>query len=392
MGWKDSCQGPQGSVGKLIVFRSSSLLMLAVIHTLDYEIHGNGDGCPWKLMVEPTARLLDLFDEYGAKLTIMADVAEILKFRSYAEQTGKDTYYSQAIESQLKDAIRRGHDVQLHLHCSYFNARHENGKWLQDWSEYNFAGLPEARINEVVAIGKQYLEDLLCPVDPGYRVSTFRAANWSVSPSRNVVRALAGHGITYETSVFKYGRRQGLVNFNYTDAYSNLLPWPVSEDNICRRDDSSDLIEVPIYSENRWIGAFLSWVRVQRAWEGRQHRIVQLKNGGEPSSVKRPSSSKVSRLATTLLKKHSWKADFNQCTGRQLIQALRRASAEHDIDPTLKPFVLIGHSKLFSHHNERSLRPFLSHVKNNHHSLRFGVFGDLPFGKEPLSRAAFQPR
>ena len=54
--------------------------MLNVIFTIDYEIHGNGEGSPHELMVEPTRRLLDLFEKYGAKLTIMADVAEILKF------------------------------------------------------------------------------------------------------------------------------------------------------------------------------------------------------------------------------------------------------------------------------------------------------------------------
>ena len=73
-------------------------------------------------MVEPTRRNLDTFDEYGAKLTIMADVAEILKFREYREETGQDRYHYQAIDQQLRDAIARGHDVQLHLHCSYFNA------------------------------------------------------------------------------------------------------------------------------------------------------------------------------------------------------------------------------------------------------------------------------
>ena len=52
--------------------------MLKPIFTLDYEIHGNGDGCPYALMVEPTDRLLRLFEGFGAKLTIMADVAEIL--------------------------------------------------------------------------------------------------------------------------------------------------------------------------------------------------------------------------------------------------------------------------------------------------------------------------
>ena len=34
--------------------------MLKIIFTLDYEIHGNGDGCPHELMVEPTDRMLRL--------------------------------------------------------------------------------------------------------------------------------------------------------------------------------------------------------------------------------------------------------------------------------------------------------------------------------------------
>ena len=164
-------------------------------------------------MVEPTRRMMDLFDRYGAKLTIMADVAEILKFKEYKEKTGRDDYHYEAIAEQLREAIRRGHDVQLHLHASYFNARHENGRWEQDWSEYNFAGLPLDRLNEIVRIGKQYLEDLLQPVVPAYQCMAFRAANWAVSPSRNVVRALIRNGIHVDTSVFKYGRREGIVSF-----------------------------------------------------------------------------------------------------------------------------------------------------------------------------------
>ena len=38
--------------------------MLKSIFTLDYEIHGNGDGCPYALMVEPTERMLRQFDEH----------------------------------------------------------------------------------------------------------------------------------------------------------------------------------------------------------------------------------------------------------------------------------------------------------------------------------------
>ncbi len=61
--------------------------------TFDYEIHGNGDGCPYELMVEPPSRMMELFERYGAKLTIMADVAEILKFREYRDQFGRDDYH-----------------------------------------------------------------------------------------------------------------------------------------------------------------------------------------------------------------------------------------------------------------------------------------------------------
>src|SRR5262245_27039901 len=110
--------------------------MLRIIFTLDYEIHGNGEGYPHDLMIEPTDRLLRLCEKYGSKLTIMADVPEILKFKEYREKNGRDDYSYEAILDQLRSAIKNGHDVQLHIHSSYFNARHGNGHWMQDWSEY----------------------------------------------------------------------------------------------------------------------------------------------------------------------------------------------------------------------------------------------------------------
>jgi hypothetical protein len=342
--------------------------VLNVIFSLDYEIHGNGDGCPNELMVEPTNRLMDLFDRYGAKLTIMADVAEILKFGEYRKEFGRDDYYYEAIVAQLRDAIRRGHDVQLHLHCSYFNARHENGKWQQDWLEYNFAGLSRERISEVLGIGKAFLEEQLQPVDPNYRCYAFRAANWAVSPSRNVVRALVDNEFEIESSVFKHGRRTGLVNFDYSNAPSNLMPWFAGESDICRPDDSGELLEVPIYCEARFLPAFISPNRIYRAWSGRAHRLDYSPNNGNNRMQRK--SSKIS----SAFQRHAWKADFNQCTGRQLIGALKRAAVEHDQEGFSLPFVLIGHSKLFIRQNERSLRPFLEFVADKPQAFRFSTY------------------
>ncbi len=366
--------------------------MLNVIFTLDYEIHGNGDGCAYELMVEPTSRMMDLFERYGAKLTIMADVAEILKFKEYKELFGRDDYHYDAIAAQLQDAVRRGHDVQLHLHASYFNAQHQDGRWVQDWSEYNFAGLPLARMIELVRVGKAYLENLLQPVSPPYRCVAFRAANWSVTPSRNVVRALLANDIRIDTSVFKYGRREGLVNFDYANAPSDIVPWRASETNICVRDDRSELFEFPIYSENRWVGAFVTPQRIHRAWVGRLHRLPGTRSNGKdgsgPDSYPTGGSrrSAAGRNPLWLAKKHAWKADFNQCTGRQLVRALNRAANRHDSTARPLPFVLIGHSKSYTQVNARSLEPFLQYAARQPERYGFGVFGD--FKLPPLADSA----
>src|SRR5215472_13784091 len=97
--WDKSHLSGMGRLRGELSKRSCSLgdSVVSVIFTLDYEIHGNGEGCSYELMVEPTGRLLRLFGKHNAKLTIMADVAEILKFKEYAERHGKDDYHFKRI-------------------------------------------------------------------------------------------------------------------------------------------------------------------------------------------------------------------------------------------------------------------------------------------------------
>ena len=352
--------------------------MLRVIFTLDYEIHGNGEGCPYALMVEPTNRMMDLFDLYGAKLTIMADMAEILKFGEYKVQTGRDDYYYDAIVAQLRDAIKRGHDVQLHLHPSYFNARQEGGRWIQDWSEYNVATLSLDRINEILSHGKQTLEEILNPIMTEYTCIAFRAANWSMNPSANVVQALTNNGFKIDTSVFKHGQREGVVSFDYSAAPSELVPWRVDKNDICARSVDGELIEFPIYSEKRWLGAFLTKQRIYRSFVSGMHKISQPKERMRPIRLTAPQSKRMGLWLLQWAKgKHAWKADFNQCTGRQLIGALNRASKRHDCgNYGVLPFVLIGHSKLFIRLNQWSVKSFLAYVARDPVRFQFGRLTD----------------
>src|SRR5439155_1177973 len=139
---------------------------------------------------------------------------------------------------------------------------------------------------------------MLRPVRADYRCEVFRAANWSVSPSANVVSALVQNGIRIDTSVFKFGRRDGLVNFDYADAASNMTPWRADSGAIWKQNQQGPIWEVPIYSENRSLPAFLTLNRVYRVMASRSHRVPndlgpETRNGN--GSAPNPSEPKSRR-------------------------------------------------------------------------------------------------
>lgn len=354
--------------------------MMKILFTLDYEIFGNGDGCPNKLMVKPTRRLLDLFEPFGAKLTIMAEVAQMMKFRDFLDEKGRDDYYFTAITDQLKQAIATRHDVQLHVHPSYLNAVYQDGKWKQDWSEYNLASLDYTRIFNIIQTGKGFLNDLLKPVNPDYECQYFRSANWSMSPSQNIVRALVENGFLIDTSVFKYGKRKGLVTFDYSSAWHACLPWPVNEKDVNQIDSSGKLMEFPIYCEQRPLTDFISMNRLLCTYVGKRHTVQNVQKGYFTDETA-PSPGFVPKYKNMFKRQYPLKMDFNQCTGRQMIGGLENAwkachETNHDV-----PFVLIGHSKSYNTVNQIELTRFLKYIVRHSDRFSFATFGDFDLAK-----------
>lgn len=322
--------------------------------TLDYEIHGNGDGDPMSLMVEPTYRLMNLLERYGQRVTIMADVAEIMAFKRVPEWADKVA----AIEHQLGEAIRRGHDVQLHIHSSYFKSQWDGHHFDQCIDEYNMAALPIERIDEMVGESVRYLENLLRPIQPDYKVWLFRAANWSMMPTENLYKVLVRHGITHDTSVYKGGCQGGNVSYDYREAYDNLVSYPASSKDINRYDAEGQIVEMPIYTEMRPFWAFVSPIRmfrmVRAKFHKHKHAAVQTAvsvqaNKGDNRKLSIKSFFRLSPL----------KMDFNQVSGRGLIRMMKNIERRCDAADV----VLIGHAKTFVPYNERTLEPFLKWVE-----------------------------
>ncbi len=339
-------------------------------YTLDYEIHGNGDGNPQSLMVEPTFRLMDLLEKYGQRVTIMADVAEILTFKRYFEETGRDDFHYADIESQLREAVRRGHDVQLHVHSSWFKAAWNGKRWDQCIEEYNMASLPIERIDEMVGQCVSYLSHLLVPVRPDYKVWLFRAANWSMMPTENIYQVLIKHGITADTSVYKGGVQGGNVCYDYRNAWDHLLSYPASSSDINLHapiGQKAVLTEYPIYTEMRPFWSFLTPIRVFRMVRARFHRHKRNPSGTDNKREIEKSDNRELSLRA-FFRKSPWKMDFNQATGGQLIGAMKRIMSRSIKDREIIDVVLIGHSKSFLKYNEKSFAKFLK-WSNSHSEI-----------------------
>ena len=319
--------------------------------TLDYEIYGSGAGDFDALMIEPTRRLLGLFKEFGAKLTIMAETAEILALRRHPECA--DTLAR--IESQLRQAIAEGHDVQLHLHPAWFNARRIDGHWGLDFSEYALAALPKSKIADYVRTGKEYLEELGRKERPDYRCLAFRAGNWLMQPSRNIVAVLEEAGFLYDTSVFKGGYGGvGPHTLDYRSAHSHLESWTVDPEDVSRSSDRKGLREIPILTRMVPLPAMLSLKRLRLQWQLRRDSRLKHRPSGK-------ADLGTGKAATRIRWLYPKKFDFCRLSVREMRSLLEHAIEHCRGKGGITPIVAIGHST--EHTGDDDVRRFLEYVR-----------------------------
>jgi len=215
--------------------------------TFDYETWQpipEGRTIDWhEDVVAPAGRLLDAADAAGLRVTLFAEVGELLWLDE------NDPEIARLLDRQLEDAVARGHDVQLHLHPSWLpetGAARQGGRW--HW-EAGFAkadaypGDLDALIRRCV----QRLEELLRPVDPGYRVTCFRAGAYQAQPFRRLAGALAAAGIAFDSSVYAGGVSEER-GYDYSTAWSERLPYFASpwDPQLPAPPAEQSLVELPV--------------------------------------------------------------------------------------------------------------------------------------------------
>lgn len=323
--------------------------MIDLILTLDYELPQNRRPDVRRYMLAPTHALLEACAGCGAKVTIMAEMAEVWAWENAANREfRKDLGYDAAalVREQLIGAVRSGHDVQLHLHPQWLAARWSGGNWRLDFSRYRLPLLDPGDLAGLLRRGKRDLEGMLAPLGADYACLGFRAGNWMTQPSAPYLRALQAAGLASETSVFKWGYIQTpSVFLDYRQACSPIYPWYADGD--INRAAAEGILEMPIYAEPARIWGLFSlkrlWLASRYFLEDRM--IARAVRGplGAASSNGGRRPGKVSRFWRVYPRKF----DFAKLTAREMMAMVEKILRAYDPpeEAGSLPVVAMGHSK-----------------------------------------------
>jgi hypothetical protein len=168
--------------------------------TDDWELRGDGSGHMPSLQFDTMERLLAIYERYGLTATFTVEVMQQLRHLEEGKRRPALLDLARRWEDRVRDAFRRGHDIQLHVHPQW-----DGAVWVDDRFRLSAPWLitehPSDRARAMVRDCREYLERLLRPIDPGYRCVAFRAGSWCIAPSEHVLPALIENGILLDISL-----------------------------------------------------------------------------------------------------------------------------------------------------------------------------------------------
>lgn len=234
--------------------------MIHLCLTYDYELFFGKSFCSEKeVLIEPTEKLLGMYDKHNIKVTLFADVCSIMRYEEL-----KIGDFSGLAKQQLKDAVNREHDVQLHIHPHWINANFEDGSWNYDKSQYklgDFISNSEVSIQSIIEKSKKYLTDFIRKVDDSYECNAYRAGGYCVQPDNIIFPILYENGIVIDSSVCPGTSRHDYpFEFDYKNIKRNRHWLFNAESGLNSKTDCKEMgnmIEIPIPTINSFISKVL---------------------------------------------------------------------------------------------------------------------------------------
>lgn len=322
-------------------------MKLNLIFTNDWELFGDGSGDYRTIQEQPLRELLSTFKTHGARLTVFAEVGQQWAHRDLGQSWASEI--ADRWDADLKNCVREGHDVQLHLHPTWTGARYREGRWQLDFSRWALASLPAYEIREVIRRGRETLEGLLRSENPEYRCLAFRAGAFCIQPEAKTMESIREGGILCDSSVVP-GLSDG-VFFDFSHASNESGSYWADPAEVCRRLQDG-VLEFPVHTRREWESPLLrkifplvadaefkSWLEKKRE---RLARIYPSEEHAHAKAAARDPYRKLRRLAGVLMRRRAVVLDYDEISPVKFVEMVEQATVGAKDDLTL---VALGHAK-----------------------------------------------
>lgn len=249
--------------------------MKRLIITYDYELFfGIKSGTIQKSLIEPTNYILSDLEKYGFRGTFFVDYLMLKCLKNTEDQQAHDDLI--LIENQLKEIIKRGHRIELHIHPHWVDAKYNgDGTWdYTNYSHYSLNSFKEEEIKKMFVEGTLLLNNIAREVDPAYRICAFRAGGWAVQPFNKLAKAFKAANIKIDSSV-AYGAFYK-CDYSYYDFRDKTIkdkgPYWFNDDVLVPLSQGS-FLEVPIASFRRYM-IYRVFCKLYRMFTNKCNRIT----------------------------------------------------------------------------------------------------------------------
>lgn len=338
--------------------------MLNIIITFDYEIFfGKNYASEDKVLFEPTEKLLDILDENDISGTFFADILSVQAYNKEKE----DSDYSNKFENQIKEMIKRGHDVQLHIHPHWITAKFDqnSGQWKIDPSTYRIHYFLESNpvgvsAEDIIRESVEYLENTLKDVDKSYKCYAYRAGGYCIQPGEALFDILQRKGIIIDSSVCMGKKLISDAHFFDFEKDYDDLNWELY---------NTKIKELPIGSvNNNLIKRFLPN-------SGFQTLVKEPSNGEGIAGTTKPTHSRLYRLLKYNRTKKEFGLEFMNY--KQIMYGLKKYYIKYNCAENDCYLALICHPKSMDNISMQNMEQLISEVKANGDWVRFCSMKDM---------------
>lgn len=172
--------------------------MNRLIITFDYELFfGDEAGTVQNTLIKPTNSILAALGKSPAVFFV-----DYLMLKYMIAENDITKAEAALIIEQLKEIVKRGHRIELHLHPHWVDAKYIDGKWdFSDFSHYCLNSFQQEEITRMFVEGATFLESIAREVDSNYKINAFRAGGWCILPFSLLKEGFEKAGVLYDSSI-----------------------------------------------------------------------------------------------------------------------------------------------------------------------------------------------